>query len=130
MDSSGGDAAVLSPPAALDETSRKAAPYIFHDQTTSLCETCLEPVPAKVIIEDEKVWYLKRCLTHGVQKVLISDDIDYWRQQKLWLKPGDRPLQTQTRTEAGCPFDCGLCPDHEQHRPSSTAPSARSRSLR
>lgn len=94
---------------------RKAAPYIFHGQTTSLCETCLEPVPAKVILEDGCVWYLKRCLDHGVQKTLISDDIEYWRQQKLWLKPGDRPLAAQTRTEAGCPFDCGLCPDHEQH---------------
>lgn len=94
---------------------RKAAPYIFHDQTTSLCETCLEPVPAKVIIEHGCVFYLKRCRRHGVQKTLISDDLDYWRSQKLWLKPGDRPLTSQTRTEAGCPFDCGLCPDHEQH---------------
>jgi uncharacterized radical SAM superfamily Fe-S cluster-containing enzyme len=94
---------------------RKAAPYIFHGQTTSLCETCLETVPAKVIIEDECVWYLKRCRAHGVQKTLISDDLAYWRSQKDWLKPGDRPLHTQTRTEAGCPFDCGLCPDHEQH---------------
>ncbi len=33
----------------------------------------------------------------------------------MWIKAGDRPLKTQTRTEAGCPFDCGLCPDHEQH---------------
>ena len=94
---------------------RKAAPYVFHGQTTSLCETCLEPVPAKIILEGGCVWYLKRCLAHGVQKTLISDDIDYWHQQKLWIKPGDRPLQAQTRTEAGCPFDCGLCPDHEQH---------------
>ena len=73
------------------------------------------PVPAKIIIEDEAVFYLKRCRDHGVQKTLIADDLDYWRSQKLWLKPGDRPLQAQTRTEAGCPFDCGLCPDHEQH---------------
>jgi uncharacterized radical SAM superfamily Fe-S cluster-containing enzyme len=50
-----------------------------------------------------------------VQKTLISDDAAYWQSQKLWLKPGDRPLAAQTRTEAGCPFDCGLCPDHEQH---------------
>jgi uncharacterized radical SAM superfamily Fe-S cluster-containing enzyme len=94
---------------------RKVAPYIFHGQTTSLCETCLVPVPAKVIVEDDLVFYQKRCREHGVQKTLISDDLDYWRAQKLWLKPGDRPLSTQTRTEAGCPFDCGLCPDHEQH---------------
>src|SRR5438128_685140 len=101
--------------AATPSLERKAAPYLFHGQTTSLCETCLEVVPAKVIIEDEQVFYLKRCRDHGVQKTLISDDLDYWRQQKLWIKPGDRPLATQTRTEAGCPFDCGLCPDHEQH---------------
>lgn len=100
---------VLPPP------ERKAAPYIFHSQTTSLCETCLELVPAKVIIEEGRVYYLKRCAAHGVQKTLISDELAYWRGQKDWLKPGDRPLTAQTRTEAGCPFDCGLCPDHEQH---------------
>lgn len=68
-----------------------------------------------MILEDDCVYYLKRCRSHGVQKTLISDDLAYWRAQKDWLKPGDRPLATQTRTEAGCPFDCGLCPDHEQH---------------
>lgn len=111
MPSSGShvETTVLPPP------ERKAAPYIFHSQTTSLCETCLEPVPAKVIIEEGSVYYLKRCAAHGVQRTPISDDLAYWRGQKDWLKPGDRPLTAQTRTEAGCPFDCGLCPDHEQH---------------
>ncbi|MFN7630532.1 MAG: radical SAM protein [Cyanobacteriota bacterium] len=94
---------------------REIAPYVFHSQTTSLCEVCLEPVPAKVILEGEKVFYLKRCRSHGRQRTLISDDLEYWRAQKLWLKPGDRPRLTQTLTEARCPFDCGLCPDHEQH---------------
>lgn len=101
--------------ATLPLAERKAAPYLFHGQTSSLCETCLAVVPAKVIIEDGCVYYLKRCLTHGVQKTLISDDLAYWKSQKEWLKPGDRPLAVQTRTEVGCPFDCGLCPDHEQH---------------
>jgi hypothetical protein len=116
MDYSGGaEAADASSAPQPEAPQRKAATYIFHGQTTSLCETCLEPVPAKIIIEDDCVFYLKRCRTHGVMKTLISDDLEYWRQQKLWIKPGDRPLQVQTRTEAGCPFDCGLCPDHEQH---------------
>src|SRR3982750_559467 len=117
MDYSGGDAAsqASTERPAEEPQQRKAAHYLFHGQTTSLCETCLELVPAKIIIEDNEVFYLKRCLQHGVQKTLISDDLDYWRQQKLWIKPGDRPLRTQTRTEAGCPFDCGLGPDHEQH---------------
>ena len=115
MDYSGGAEAVQESSAPPEHPRRKAAHYLFHGQTQSLCETCLELVPAKIIIEGDEVFYLKRCLTHGVQKTLISDDIEYWRQQKLWIKPGDRPLQTQTPTEAGCPFDCGLCPDHEQH---------------
>src|SRR3954467_2154346 len=115
MDYSGGGETAQSSAAPPEQPQRKAAHYVFHGQTTSLCETCLEPVPAKIIIEDDKVFYLKRCRAHGVQKTLISDDVEYWRQQKLWIKPGDRPLTTQTRTEAGCPFDCGLCPDHEQH---------------
>jgi uncharacterized radical SAM superfamily Fe-S cluster-containing enzyme len=25
------------------------------------------------------------------------------------------PLQYQSTTQHGCPYDCGLCPDHEQH---------------
>lgn len=115
MDLSGGAVAAPASSAPLEQPQRKAAHYLFHGQTTSLCETCLELVPAKVIIEEDRVFYLKRCSDHGVHKTLISDDLDYWRQQKLWIKPGDRPLRTQTRTEAGCPFDCGLCPDHEQH---------------
>jgi len=94
---------------------RKAAPYLFLGQTTSLCETCLELVPAKVIGEDDAVYYLKRCREHGVQKTLIADDIGYWKSQRDWLKPGDRPLSVATRTDHGCPYDCGLCPDHEQH---------------
>jgi len=96
MELSGGGATLETSSAPPDEPQRKAAPYLFHGQTTSLCETCLELVPAKVIIEDERVFYLKRCRTHGVQKTLISDDLDYWRQQKLWIKPGDRPLKNVT----------------------------------
>lgn len=91
------------------------APYLFLGQTTSLCETCLALVPAKIVAEGETVYYLKRCRQHGVQKTLVSDDLAYWKSQKDWLKPGDRPLAPQTTTEHGCPYDCGLCPDHEQH---------------
>ncbi|HET6941625.1 MAG TPA: radical SAM protein [Sphingomicrobium sp.] len=115
MDLSGGDVALEASSDPHEPFERKAASYLFYGQTQSLCEKCLDLVPAKIIIEDDKVYYLKRCRSHGVQKTLISDDLEYWRQQKLWIKPGDRPLTVQTRTEAGCPFDCGLCPDHEQH---------------
>ena len=95
--------------------SRKARPYQFYGQTTSLCDVCHALVPAKICIEGQDVWYEKRCRTHGVRKALVSTDADFYRWQRSFLKPGDRPLTVQTTTDYGCPWDCGLCPDHEQH---------------
>jgi hypothetical protein len=94
---------------------RKVRPYVFWGQTTSLCETCLALVPTKITIKDNEVWYEKRCNEHGAQSTLISSDAAYWRLCKDYIKPGDRPLNLQSHTEFGCPYDCGLCPDHEQH---------------
>ena len=94
---------------------RKSKPYLFHGQTQSMCETCLRLVPAKILISGDEVFFEKRCREHGVQKTLISSDAAYYLAQLSWLKPGDRPLDVQTRTDYGCPYDCGLCPDHEQH---------------
>lgn len=94
---------------------RRSRPYVFWGQTTSLCETCLSLVPAKIEIRDDEVWYEKNCKRHGVHWTLISSDAAYWKRCKDYIKPGDRPLALQSTTEFGCPYDCGLCPDHEQH---------------
>jgi len=95
--------------------ARRQAPYVFLGQTTSLCGHCYMPVQAKIVREDDSVLLVKRCAVHGVERVRISGDYAYWRRCGDYLKPGDRPLALATRTEYGCPFDCGLCPDHEQH---------------
>jgi hypothetical protein len=102
---------------ALDREAheRKSAPYLFWGETTSLCETCYALAPAKIVIEGVDVYYLKRCKDHGAMKTLVSDDVRYWKMCRDFLKPGDRPLKLSGRTEHGCPYDCGLCPDHEQH---------------
>src|SRR5262245_41259577 len=94
---------------------RDPRPHLFFGQTTSLCETCLDLVSAKILIEGDEVYYQKRCSLHGVQKTLVSTDAAYFRRTRDYLKPGDKPLQFQSRTHFGCPYDCGLCPDHEQH---------------
>jgi len=80
-----------------------------------MCPKCLALVPAKICIEGDDVFYEKRCKTHGVSKTRISSDARYYRWQRDFLKPGDRPLSVQSKTHYGCPYDCGLCPDHEQH---------------
>ena len=91
------------------------APYLYYGETTSLCETCLKLAPTKILIQGEDVFYRKRCPEHGVQTTRVASDADWFRSTREWLKPGDRPLLRQTETVRGCPWDCGLCPDHEQH---------------
>jgi len=90
-------------------------PYIFFELTSSLCATCLRKVEAKVIIQDGKVYLHKWCPEHRFQKVLISTDADYFKLTRETLKPGQMPLKFNTPIKYGCPYDCGLCPDHEQH---------------
>jgi uncharacterized radical SAM superfamily Fe-S cluster-containing enzyme len=76
---------------------------------------CHRQIDAKIIFEDEKVFLTKRCREHGLQKVLIADDIQYYKQIRNYNKASEYPLRPHTATHYGCPYDCGICPDHEQH---------------
>src|SRR6185295_15369947 len=90
-------------------------PYLFYELTNSLCATCLRKVEAKVIIQDDCVYLHKWCPEHRFQKVLISTDAEYYKLSRQTLKAGQMPLKFNTPIKYGCPYDCGLCPDHEQH---------------
>ncbi len=89
--------------------------YIYYDYTVSLCTVCHRQIDAKIIFEDDKVFLTKRCREHGSQKVLIADDIQYYKQIRNYNKASEYPLRPHTATHFGCPYDCGICPDHEQH---------------
>jgi 7,8-dihydro-6-hydroxymethylpterin dimethyltransferase len=89
--------------------------YTYYDFTVSLCPECLARVDAKIVFEDNKVYMLKRCPDHGPSKVMIADDVAYYKNIRNYNKPSETPYVFNTRTHFGCPYDCGLCPDHEQH---------------
>ncbi len=89
--------------------------YTYYDFTLSLCPECLKRVDAKIVFENENVYMLKRCPEHGNSKVLIADDIEYYKNIRNYNKPSETPYTFNTKTDYGCPYDCGLCPDHEQH---------------
>ncbi|WP_417371173.1 radical SAM protein [Gelidibacter japonicus] len=89
--------------------------YTYYDFTLSLCHVCLKRVDAKIVFEDGNVYMLKRCNEHGNSKVLIADDIEYYKNIRNYNKPSETPYIFNTKTHYGCPYDCGLCPDHEQH---------------
>jgi 7,8-dihydro-6-hydroxymethylpterin dimethyltransferase len=91
-------------------------PYLFYDVAISVCSTCYEKIEAKIVFQDEKVLMLKRCPRHGKETVLIADDIDYYRRcREVFIKTPEMPYVYNTPVKWGCPYDCGLCTDHEQH---------------
>src|ERR1041385_4355453 len=91
-------------------------PYLYYDAVVSICTTCFRKIDGKIVFQDGCVFMLKHCPQHGSERVLISDDVDYYRQcREVYLKPPEMPRRRNTPTEFGCPYDCGLCPDHEQH---------------
>ena len=94
----------------------KTRPYLFYDVAISICSTCYRKVEAKTVFQDDKVYLLKRCPQHGSERVLIADDVDYYRRcREVFIKPPEMPQVYNTPVKWGCPYDCGLCTDHEQH---------------
>lgn len=91
-------------------------PYLYYDVAISICSTCYRKVEGKIVFEDGNVFLLKRCPQHGAEKVLVADDVEYYRRcREVFIKPPEMPMRYNTPVKWGCPYDCGLCSDHEQH---------------
>jgi uncharacterized radical SAM superfamily Fe-S cluster-containing enzyme len=94
----------------------KLRPYLFYDSAVSICSTCLARVEAKILLKDDKVFLEKWCPEHGRERVLIADDAAYYRKaRELFIKAPEMPRRFNTEQRWGCPYDCGLCPEHMQH---------------
>jgi len=91
-------------------------PYLFYDVAVSICSTCYRKVEGKIVFEDGRVLLLKHCPVHGNERILLADDIDYYRRcREVFIKPPEMPRAFNTPVKWGCPYDCGLCADHQQH---------------
>ena len=88
--------------------------YIYYEYTNGLCNECLKVIPTKIVFKDNKVYLLKYCSEHGEQLELLEHDIEYYKHKRDFDKAGT-VTKTQTEVKHGCPYDCGLCPNHDQH---------------
>ncbi len=96
-----------------DVKKRDAEDADVIGRTQSVCPVCLKRIPAERVRENGCVFLRKTCEEHGGFKTVIwRGEPDYlsWQRQK---EP-EYPKACLTETEKGCPFDCGLCPDHRQ----------------
>ncbi|MQA76402.1 MAG: radical SAM protein [Solirubrobacterales bacterium] len=83
--------------------------------TRSICPVCRRGVEAEVAIRDGRVYLLKACPEHGRADALVYGDAERYVAMQRHVKPGESPLERQTEVVEGCPSDCGICPEHEQH---------------
>jgi uncharacterized radical SAM superfamily Fe-S cluster-containing enzyme len=88
--------------------------HTFLGMTQSLCPECLALVPAKIITKGRRVYFRKRCPTHGVREDFVCSDVGQYDRMEFSL-PGKVPADYGVEPDKGCPFDCGLCTEHEQH---------------
>jgi len=88
---------------------------LYLDFTRSICPVCKVLIDAEILIRNNRVIMRKRCKEHGWFETLLSSDAKYYRWALQFNKPGTLPAEFGTEVENGCPYDCGLCPEHQQH---------------
>jgi uncharacterized radical SAM superfamily Fe-S cluster-containing enzyme len=81
--------------------------------TESVCPDCLARIPAQHVLRGDDVYLRKTCPEHGDFETIV------WRGGPAyvdWARPKipAHPAKPLTAVDQGCPFDCGLCPDHRQ----------------
>lgn len=91
------------------------ADYVFFELTRSICPDCRRPIDAHILLRDGKVFLRKRCSEHGQFEALVYADADAYVRNARYNKPGTIPLSFSSEARYGCPYDCGLCPEHQQH---------------
>jgi len=92
----------------------KLCDYTFLGTTQSLCPECLSLVPAKIIVRGERVYFRKHCPTHGEREDYVCSDVKQYDRLE-YSTPAKLPAEVGIEPQKGCPFDCGLCTEHEQH---------------
>lgn len=82
--------------------------------TESLCPVCLKVLPADIIKRGDEVLLCRECPEHGRFEEAIwrgQPDFETWRRPKMPAAG----VKLQAEADRGCPYDCGLCPEHAQH---------------
>jgi len=86
----------------------------FLGATQSMCPECLAIVPAKILSREGRVYFRKHCPKHGTRDDFVCSD-ERWFDRMEYSLPGRVPSRFAVEPSRGCPYDCGLCTEHEQH---------------
>jgi uncharacterized radical SAM superfamily Fe-S cluster-containing enzyme len=88
----------------------------FEAYSTSLCPECMIRVPMRIYEQDGVIYLEKTCPQHGKFEDIYWGDAELFRWfYDNWYNAryaGAGLENPHTRTVNGCPFDCGICPQH------------------
>ncbi|WP_421077185.1 tetraether lipid synthase Tes [Methanothermococcus sp. Ax23] len=82
-------------------------------KTISLCPACLKKINAEVFEEDNKIIIEKECPEHGKFRDIYWNDSELYKKYNKYEYIGNGIKNPNTEVKEGCPFDCGLCPNHK-----------------
>jgi len=91
---------------------------LFLTATQSFCHLCgnlNHLIDTHIVSKDNEVFLRKFCPKCGESMVKISTDFEYYKLCDDYLKAPDLPEKPLTKVLRGCPFDCGVCPQHQNH---------------
>ncbi len=83
--------------------------------TRSICPECLKALDATIYEDGGKVFIKKTCPEHGAFEELYWSDYDQYMRADKFGYVGDGMENPRTEKKHGCPYDCGICPEHKSH---------------
>jgi len=84
-------------------------------QTRSICPECFKVLDATIFEEGGKVYIKKECPQHGKFQDIYWSDYEQYMRAERFSREGEGLRNPRTKTKFGCPFDCGICPQHKSH---------------
>ena len=87
----------------------------FLKETKSICPECHNVLPARIFEDNGMVMMSKTCPVHGGYEDVYWSDFEQWNRVKSYSSVGDGLENPRTEISRGCPFDCGICPNHKSH---------------
>lgn len=93
----------------------KKMPY----QTRSVCPECKRVLEAEVYPKGEKVYIKRTCPEHGKFDEIYWDSVEEFNRAKNYVGKSigltNTNVSVTENTGSNCPFDCGICSNHQNH---------------
>ncbi len=79
----------------------------------SICPICQKIIKANVKETSDQIIMEKKCEEHGFFSDVLSNDPEYYKRLSRLDHVAQNIVERKTKRIKGCPYDCGLCEEHE-----------------